>query len=83
MSTPTEKLEADKKVNDTKIKELKGKILKYDDIIEKGGQLSPDQKEQLDAWRARLSELTQSNDKLNHEMTAIVTTETNARRPSE
>jgi len=40
-------------------------------MIERGEDLKPAQEKQLADWRARLSDLTQSNDKLNHEITEL------------
>lgn len=61
----------DKAANDQEIAKLKGKIEKYDDMIEKREKLEPEQKEQLAAWRARLDKLTDQNTALNHEIAEL------------
>jgi len=71
MSTVIEDLKKDKAANDQEITELKKDIKLFDDKIKAGEQLTPVQEKAYDGWRARLSELTQSNDKLNHEISEL------------
>ena len=58
-------------VNDTKIADLEKDIKAYDEKIKAGEPLTPEQKTLHVEWRARLSELTQSNDKLSHEIAEL------------
>ena len=62
-----EDLKKDKTANDVEITELKKDIKK----LEKKDARTPREEDNLRAWRSRLSELTQSNDKINHELGSI------------